>query len=261
MPTIQAGGLSTLALGGFSVVFGFVPLLAATLVAILGKRRSKPFCPDIVPPLAAGVWIYASYTTLFTAGFTLWHWYYVAPIILGAIALAAAADAVTRNFRWRPARLGFAAVLTVVAALILVRSPRRDPLSDQLTAWVRANVPPGETVLVSELPGQVAYFTDARVVAADMLTGNRRLVDDLVRSGNALDALLTRSRERGSPIRYIVHVGGMFLNVLDGGQKLEYRNPRMVHNRETIGELRVGLPLASEGKLVAWRAPTDQTKR
>ena len=116
-------------------------------------------------------------------------------------------------------------------------------------------MPPGQTVLVSEWPGNVGYFSDAGVVAADMLTANRDFIRSLLEADDALQQLLAHARQVGKPVRFVIYNGGGFLTHDPAAGTLELHHPRLVENHRIIGRLHVGSPLFEDRGLLVWRLP------
>ena len=128
---------------------------------------------------------------------------------------------------------------------------RDDDPSVRTARWIKDNVRPDETVLLSEFPGRAAFLSDAHVIAADMLTGNSFLYDEMVVSQNGLQFLLDSARLRGHFVRYIVCNGGIFLRA-SSITRLELHDPKVVSNARVLGALAVGMPSYQDPKLTVW---------
>ncbi len=98
------------------------------------------------------------------------------------------------------------------------------------------------TVLISEAPGTFGFRSRGHVLAADMLTGDRRTYEALRASGNALQWLLDAAARAGSPVEYILLVGGDFLQWDRARSELVYFDPKVPRSSEVIGRMRVGPP-------------------
>jgi hypothetical protein len=244
----MSGGYSSLAFGGYSILFGWLPLVFS--ISVVFWRRASLASLAVLKPALAGAAAQACYTTVFTSGWTLWKWYYVAPIALSSIALGAT---LTGSFarRW----MGRAALILALMAICFLemRKPtlRDDDPSVRTARWIKDNVRPDETVLLSEFPGRAAFLSDAHVIAADMLTGNSFLYDEMVVSQNGLQFLLDSARLRGHFVRYIVCNGGIFLRA-SSITRLELHDPKVVSNARVLGALAVGMPSYQDPKLTVW---------
>jgi len=255
VPRLYLRSANVTSFGGYGVLFGWAPLFAASGIAVVCRRAlSGP--RRVLLPLLAGTWGHALYTAVLTAGFTSWYWYYVLPVFVFGLALAVGVDHLLYSRSKAVALLAYAA-LSLVTALLLVRGRHRDEegISYRTARWVQRNVPPGQTVLVSEWPGNVGYFSDAGVVAADMLTANRDFIRSLLEADDALQQLLAHARQVGKPVRFVIYNGGGFLTHDPAAGTLELHHPRLVENHRIIGRLHVGSPLFEDRGLLVWRLP------
>lgn len=247
-------GSLRLMLGGYSLPFGWLPVIIGTLVVITHRRRLTGR-DSLLVPLTVGAAGHAVYTGFFTVGFTFWYWYYQLPIVVGAWSLAL----LMRN--WHTPRVevvmrwgvvGFTAV-----ALTWWRAPAPTETRFRGLATLRVVRSLGidhATLLVSEWPGTVAFFTHNQVIAADMLTSNRQLVDRIVHAPNGAQALLEQARRRGTPVDYVVYNGGLFLQPDPSYHTLAYTDPRMSRNRtrRPVGLLTVGQPCFTSDDAFVW---------
>lgn len=252
---VVAGSGLVVMWSGYSVLFGWIPVGVGALTALTMRRRLTGI-RSLVYPLLAGTVLHAIYTGFFTAGFTFWYWYYLLPIVLLAWSLACATAPVVgprldQVLQW-------SAVAALGAALVATRLAPPDEFRLEGLRTLRLVRQFGierATILVSEWPGTLAFYTRNQVVAADMLTSNRRLVERMQQEGPA--ALLARARERDTPIEYVLFNGGLFLLPNLDLQSLEYRNPRMVDTLagRSLGTLRLGPAEAFAEGLFLWRVP------
>ncbi|HUR33930.1 MAG TPA: hypothetical protein VM032_09070 [Vicinamibacterales bacterium] len=249
------GGL-VLMYAGYSIPLGWAPIGAGILAAMLRPRLTG--AQTLLYPLLAGAIGHALYTALFTTGFTFWYWYYLLPIVLGSWALAsllstAVGDRLDRLGQWM-------AVVALGAALLTVRLA--PPTEDRLIGLTSLRIVREEgidraTLLVSEWPGTLAFFTHNHVIAADMLTSNRRLVDRMVSAPDAAAVLLDEARRLGTPVDYVLFNGGLFLQPYADRQSVELRDPRMLETlaRRAIGRLTLGPALSAREGVLLWRVP------
>ncbi len=255
-------GALVVMLSGYSVPFGWVPLVIGAGVAA-ACRRQLIGARALIYPMLAGTLCHAVYTGFFTAGFTFWNWYYVPSITLACWSLACAAD------RWWSGawedRAQWAAVAALALALVATRS--RPPTEDELGGLTTLRVVQDlgidrATIFVSEWPGTLAFFTHNEVIAADMLTSNRRLVDRIVSSGDGFGEVLREARRLGSPIDYVILNGGLFLVPIDNDyHELAYRSPKMKDVRlgPGVGRVPLGPPTAMPPGAVVWKTSPPPT--
>jgi hypothetical protein len=110
-------------------------------------------------------------------------------------------------------------------------------------------------ILTSEWPGTTAFFSHNEMVAADMLTSNRMLVDRMASSSNGAEVVLDEARQRGTPIQYVLYNGGIFLTPSGDRRELEYWDPKMIANLHgrAIGKLRLSRPIFDRDGVVVWK--------
>jgi hypothetical protein len=243
---------------GYSVPFGWLPLAfgACTTAWTWGRLRGVS---TLLYPLVAGTLGHALYTGLFTAGFTFWYWYYVLPVVLLGWSLACLTAPIMRPRV--DAFLQWSAVCLLAVVLVMTRldAPTEARLTGLKTLRiVRALGIDDATILVSEWPGTVAFHTRNQIVAADMLTSNRRLVDRLFAAPDAGLVLLAAAREAGTPLDYVIVNGGPFLVPGDNRESVDLRSPRMVDNQagRTVGRIRLGPVHAEIDDVLIWRVPS-----
>lgn len=242
---------------GYSVAFGWAPIGLGLVVALaLGRRISG--LHTLLYPLLAGTVAQALYSGLFTVDPAFAYRDYLLPIMLLSWALACLTTRLTRSTLDQAVQ--WAAVLLLAAALGRTRlAPPTEERQQGLKTLrvIRTLGIDRATILVSDWPGTLAFFTRNDVIAADMLTSNRRLVDRLLSGGNAGSTLLEAAKRRGSPVDYVVFNGGLFLMPNLDLQSLTYLDPRTPDptSSHPIGHLFVGPALQFDEGLWVWRVP------
>lgn len=249
-PLLLSGSPLRWSIGKYNLVFGVMPVFVGFLLLLSGTipRRARA----IGVPLLAGAAGHMAYTSLF-ATWCAWYWYYVLPLVAGSFLVAAALGSMRRGaFLSAGALIAFP--LVAVSLLVIGKSvDRRMPVTFRMHAAVERHVPPGSTILVSELPGYLAFRTTHRVIAADLLTGNRILYEDLVSAPNALERLFEKARERGFPIDYVVWLGGDFLKRVPDSSQVRFMDPKVISAYRVIGEMILAAPVHDEGDVAIWR--------
>ena len=182
------------------------------------------------------------------------------PVTLLAISLAILSD-------WWKAYHARAAVLTAISLAIvfsmlektsIVRSPAFPTIE-----YITKQGIHGETILISDWPGAVAFYTDNNVVAADMLTSNRFDFDQMRAASNALDYLLSECKRRGKPIERILMVGSNWLEWDDKTEEITYFDPRRFPVLIPIGKLKASHTPAGELQtadgIKVWLSPSHNS--
>lgn len=263
-PVPHASGLApspggmVLMWSGYSIPFGWLPLAVGTFVTVVTWGRLRGVS-TLLYPLLAGTLGHALYTGLFTAGFTFWYWYYLLPVVLLGWSLACLTAPIMRPRFDLFLQWSAVCVLAVVLLTTRLDPPPEARLTGLRTLRVVRDLGiANATILVSEWPGTVAFHTRNQIIAADMLTSNRRLVDRLLGAPDAGSALLAAAREGGTPVDYVVVNGGPFLVPAFDRESVDLRSPRMVENQagRTIGRLVLGPVLASVDDVLIWRGPS-----
>lgn len=238
-----------LTVAGYSLLFGWLPVTFSLWVAARGRLRRSRELQRVGWPLLVGSCGHLLYNALF-ATWNAWYWYFVLPVVCGAFFLAVE---LTARPRWT-ANLVLGASLAFYAVIWLrARQPAEQTSELQRTA-ARFGLE-HSTLLVSELPGGLAYASHARVIAADLLTGNQGLYRALKASDNALTYLLDAAASAGRPVEYILWMGGDFLVWDRAQQELVYLDPKRTFVDHPIGRMHVGPPLYSnaDSSLVLWK--------
>lgn len=243
---LSPGGAFYGGFAGYRFLWGFVPLIASTGLAVIFYRRlmSKPYSLLLVP-LAAS-WLQFAYIALFTTHLTFWPWYYVVPVL--TLALLGGLF-VQQAFRPWPRT----AISCLLAAFFLfVYATDRVGRDRDVSAWKKTPLLmatelgiDGRVILVSDNPGYLAFHTRNSVIAADMLTGNRQLYDEMMVSENALDFLFAEAQALGRPIEYVFYTGNFWLRPSPDLQKLVYHDPKTYPKKNPIGRRVIGEPIGS----------------
>lgn len=245
---LERAGLWNWTLSGYSVPFGWLPL-ALSLVLLVALRIRFRSERGLLWVLAFGIAGQAIWVASFTSGKTGWHWYYVEPISILALTLATAAE------RWRlTSRTRASAALAVlVAGVAVLAMTRWGPTREfdwQIRALREAGAA-GSVVLVADYPGVLAWRDEQRVIAADLLTANRRIYSRLTAQPNGLAALLDECARAGAPVEFISLYGGDFLGRDPTKDELVYYDPRSLSQLREIG--RMPLPPAAAESSLGWR--------
>ncbi len=235
-------------LSGYSVPFGWLPLVLS--IVLLGAQRIR-FRSErgLLWVVALGAAGQAIWVASFMSGKTGWHWYYVEPVAILALTLAAAAEEWRLSARAR----SIAALAVIVAGVVVLAATRTGPARDsdwQIRALRDAGAA-GSVVLVADYPGVLAWRGEHRVIAADLLTAHRRLYSRLLAQPNGLATLLAECAGAGAPVEFISLYGGDFLRRDPTNEELVYYDPRSLGHLREIG--RMELPAAVAESRLGWR--------
>ena len=232
---LDGSGLS-LSLSDYAVVYGVVPIALSTAVLLRQLRRGRPH--PALTLFTIGALAHMVYTMSF-ASWCGWHWYYVLGVFTGSLAWAF----LLRDAGERAAAIARAQriSLAIVTVALLGRMVSRDNRSEAMRAIQGRLASPelaGQTVFVSELPGEGAFLGRANVVAADMLTSNRIFYDGLIASPDRWAYFEQYCARRGAPLHEIIYIGGEFVR-WDGANGLIWLDPK-VSSRRPLGRIATG---------------------
>ena len=258
----QGGGLS-LSFEGYSIIFGIIPILLALVLWPSYKDRLTKL---IIATLLGGAILQFLQITLFTKSSTSWYWYYLIPVTLGALAVSSLAGRLGEN-HFNSRTSVFFGLLCVTAALVVATVIIRHdtPLSsvDEIpsVAFVSERNITDSTFLVSDRPGDFAYYSPLnRVVAADMLTGNVSFVREMENSQNAMQYLFDEASAIGSPVQYVIYMGGRWLMPSPNLECIIYNGPLRHPVRHRIGLAYLGQPteVSVDGQFIVWDASSPR---
>jgi hypothetical protein len=269
---IYWAGLSS-TLCGYNMCFGVLPILVA-LVVLMKARRFSSETNHFFWVLWIGAAAQFAYIALFTRSHTGWYWYYVLPVVLGGLGAGIGwrelgPSPLGRSGRaiWASRGSALASILLVMAfAAVMVkgrwgRGMERSPETRRTLDFIRRHDLHNRAMLVSDWPGYPAFKSDNYVVAADMLTINRPLYNELKASPDALQFLLEYCRKHGRPVEYVIYSGNRWLVPNQDLRDIVLYDPHHYPALRPIGRMRFPRPpseVIREGgqtKFAVWQLP------
>lgn len=246
-------GLSS-TLFGYNICFGVTPLLVA-LVVLIRARRFSLKTNHFFWVLWIGTAAQFAYIALFTRSHTGWYWYYVLPVVLGGLGAGIAwrelgPSLVGRSGRaiWasRGSALASACLVMVFAAVVVKgrwgRGMERSPETRRTLNFIQKHDLHNRVMLVSDWPGYAAFKSDNYFVAADMLTMNRPLYEEMRASPDALQFLLEYCRGQGRPVEYVIYSGNRWLVPSQDLRAVVLYDPHRSPALRPIGRMRFPRP-------------------
>ena len=219
----------------------------------------------VIAAILSGAILQFLQIALFTRSATGWYWYYLLPVSAGALAAANSLSLRKRQFAFltliphrrtvrNSALLGIAAIIAAVTMTIRYDSPITLPGITALEFVSERDI--RETAfLVSDGQGYFAYFSPSnRVIAADMLTGNVSILEEMKSSGNAVRHLFDTASELDKPIRYVIFMGGSWLTPTPNLRCVIYNDPLRYPYPGQIGQVHLGRPIetALDNGFIVW---------
>jgi hypothetical protein len=252
--------LQRTSIGGYSLLFGWMPLVVG-LATLLFCRNMERMQRVLLTLLWAGAGVQGAYIAMFTRSHTLWPWYYVMPITVMAVSLAVLAEH-GRKYHARAFILALLS-LTIVGSYAIKVRQHPSPAFATIDYLNKNNIR-GETLLVSDWPGAVAFYTDNDVLAADMLTFSRVEFERMRSHSNALDYLVAECQQLGKPIKNILIVGNNWLTWNEQAQEITLCDPRRYPIVVPIGTLKTHFTpsgeLECENEIKVWRGPMSDRR-
>ena len=126
------------------------------------------------------------------------------------------------------------------------------------TRYLRENHIEGKTILVSDWPGYLAFQTDNRIIAADLLTANVSLYERMRDAPDALHFLVAYCAALGHPIEYVIYSGNQWLVPDAELTSATYNDPRSYPLLVPIGRLEfTAPPVYTSGNrgFMVWKLP------
>jgi hypothetical protein len=226
----------------YNLLAGIAPLLVACLVLILcynyiQNRFFYVYC--------TGSLLHFLYTAFFTRFHTMFWWYYVPNIILLAFASAIFLNRTLRTVSYKfILKVLFLCLFCV--ALIAGRwgktftDRKLQDSVQQILNYISQNNIKDTTILMSDVPGVVAFFSHNNIIAADMLTANRKFFDKMRASSNALEFIFAYCEAFKKPIQYIIlfdNVSSKFMELDQLKRSITYYDPKVYPIKKNIGQI------------------------
>jgi hypothetical protein len=239
-------------IGGVSIIWGWVPALVTAGSLWFARSRHRP----LLFAMFIGVLAKNLYIVFFSRSHTDWYWYSTLDIFVLSLALALV---LSRGWNSAFRRVAGPAAASVVLLFMTLKAltwelSESHPSAKSL-AIIRGATEPGDSILVSDWPGRLAFFLpDRRVFAADLLTANRRWYRGMARHGDAFDFLYRTFETAGHPLTHLLLNGNHWLEISEDERRVTFNDPRRYPERVSLGELQLrSPPTYRDGKVRLWR--------
>ena len=226
----------------YNIIAGIAPLLFSAFVFIFSYK----YIPSrFFYVYCTGSLLHFLYTALFTRFHTMYWWYYIPNSILfafaGAIFLKRPLLTTTNKF--------ISKILFLVLFCATLIAWRWDKtfadrkLQDsvqQILNYISQNNIKNTTILMSDVPGVIAFFSNNNIIAADMLTANRKIFDNMRTSSNALAFTFDYCEALHKPIQYIIlfdNVSSKFIELDRSKRSIQYYDPKVYPVKKNIGRI------------------------
>jgi len=244
---------------GYNLVAGVVPIIVGLLIFLIIKFRGP--VRNLIKVLLVGSILHFVYTAFFTRFHTMYWWYYIPHILLLSCSVAAFYK------RYRLPR--FLRIICVIVLVLLFGYASVSIRWGKTNADRRIQVPVAEllqyieakdinhaSILVSDVPGVIAYNSSNNLIATDMVTANRKLYSSMQKSDNALLYLMEYCTQKGQPITYYYYFGSDFIKHDKEGFGITYNDPKQYPELKAIGRYKLeGEPVfsSSDSSCKLWK--------
>ena len=229
---------------GYNTIAGIIPIILSTTILIF-IRKPLERGEQIVYVYLWGSILHCLYTIFYTRFHTLYWWYYVSHIILLSFAVALL-------LKFRPVMnraktaLNFCMVALFCCLLAYFRwnnPPDSGNSIAMLLNFMKQHDIKNKNILVSDIPGIISFYSLNNIIAADMITANRKFFDAMRSAPNALTYLLDYCKDIGKPIHYYLHMGTGFIALNQkpkNATAITYNDPKLYPVIKSIGTLNFG---------------------
>jgi hypothetical protein len=237
-------------LGGYNLFCGYLPLLAGLALLPRLVRWNSP--RGIAYVYLLGSLASCMYITLFVRFGAFWYWYYIEPVILASFTISILLSHSRAALFTATLAVGVAGVL---ALMLLPQRAERTATLVRSVDYVKRNRIDNQLILASDNPGYLAFNTDDPVLAADLLTANRRFVEQMEASDNSLRFLQDYCDKLDMPIRWLFYTGNTWLVPSADLRTITYCDPHTHPTCRVVGSLSVGTPdyVSDDRNFIVWR--------
>ncbi len=244
---------------GYNAVAGVFPIVTAIFIFLIIRLRG-PIC-KLIKVLLVGSILHFVYTAFFTRFHTMYWWYYIPHILL----LSCSAAALYKQYRlprFLQTTCAIVMMLLFVYASVSIRwgntnaSRQIQVTVAELLQYIEAKDIKHTSILVSDVPGVIAYNSNNNLIATDMVTANRKLYSSMQKSDNALLYLMEYCAQKGQPITYYYYFGSDFIRHDKEGFGITYNDPKQYPELKPIGRYNLeGEPVfsSSDSSCKLWK--------
>jgi len=248
--------LSWNSLFGYNIFAGILPIVLSAFI-LVAERNSEKRIRNITHVYFFGSLLHCGYTVCFTRFHTMYWWYYISHAILASFAISIIQK------KYLSPKIYYCLVYSAIAlffcATIFYRwgntfsdKQFENSITKTIDSLNQNNIR-GKSILVSDLPGVLAFFTNNNIIAADMLTANIKFYKEMREYPNALDFIMGYCRKMNKPLEYYMDMC-KWMHFIDAEKKGEslmliYNNPKSYPLLEPIGNFEVHLLSTLDGVL------------
>ena len=227
---------------GYNIIAGIVPLLFFCFVFIF---RNKYIASRFLYVYFIGSVLHFLYTAFFTRFHTMYWWYYVPHIVLLAFAagIFLKRPLLTTSYNFILKNLFLCLFCTALIAGRWGRTFADRGLQNsvqEILGYISKNNIKDTSILMSDVPGVIAFFSNNNIIAADMLTANRKIFDKIKASSNALTFIFDYCEALQKPIQYIIlfdNVSSKFIELDHLKRSVKYYDPKVYPIKKSIGQI------------------------
>lgn len=246
---------------GYNFVFGILPIITAAILFLFFRRKTMPDAGLIYVFFIGSVLHF-----IYTAGFTnnegtTWMWYYVLPVVMGVLLLSLAIKGffhIDIQGQMAGIFIGIAfCVFFKYASLPFLWNLQPSYRANLVLTYLRENQINDSTILISDYPGEVAFFSSNHILALDMLTANQYFVNEMLAAPNDLQFILDKTALLKQPATYLFFTTSLemaSLSVSDDFENVNYSFLIPGSERErSFSAMYMGKPVYQQADLVVWK--------
>lgn len=240
-------------LAGVPVLWGWGVMAVSAWICtrVSGEPRS------LLIVLLSGVTAKNVYIALFTRSHTGWYWYSTVDLFMMGFALSAWLGQQPNRQRYLKFCIYGIAGISAAGMIFkaLTWSMPEDSRPARGLSLVLNSTQKGDTILVSDWPGYVAFFAaDRNIIAADMLTANRHWYSAMRQNENAIDFIRASCASVGKPLSHVLWNGNRWLVWDPDNRTIDFNDPRTYPVESKIGEIRLDSdPIAVRDDSMLWK--------
>lgn len=240
---------------GVAIIWGWIPMIITMVSLCVLNMPNRA----LLIKLFLGLVAKNLYIVFFTRSHTNWYWYSTLDVFVISLVFSCVHKKFGATFYFAQAMRSIALLLLIahVAKAATWSMPNTSGMQVGYELIVK-NTKPGDTILVSDYPGYVAFYApDRHIFAADLLTANRRWYGEMIKQKNAIDYIRETCDKAGAPLTHVLWNGNKWLVPSEDNNFIVFNDPRKYPAESEIGRLILPQPPINQGGAKIWSIKND----